>query len=89
MESLPEVRPADYVTRQDVIEQLEGEGCRRGAPADVDWQTVELDHEACRDAPCEVCLCLTGLIFEPWRTADGRRYVGLAYCPWCQAAVEM
>jgi hypothetical protein len=71
-----------------VIEALEGEGCKRGAPADVSWESVELDAAACRDTPCEVCLDLAGLVFEPWRTPQGR-YVGLAYCPWCGAAVEM
>jgi hypothetical protein len=89
MESLPNVRAAGYTSRQDVIEQLEAEGCKRGAPADVDWQAVELDAAACRDTPCGACLCLSGLIFEPWRTADGKQYVGLAYCPWCYSAVEM
>jgi hypothetical protein len=89
MKILPEVRPADYVTRQDVILALEAEGCKRGAPADVSWDTVETDAAACRDTPCSACLALSGLIFEPWRTADGKQYVGLAYCPWCLAAAEM
>jgi hypothetical protein len=51
MESLPEIRPAGYTTRQDVIDELTREGCRRGAPADVSWETVELDAAACRDTP--------------------------------------
>jgi hypothetical protein len=77
------------ITRDALADQFEREGWLPGKPLYLFTDTVAMDFEVAFAADCDHC-GHHSLQLVPYRRRDRQRgYRCLAWCPVCEAAIEM